>query len=196
LAQEKPDLGHLTWALDQRVEIQRTLLELYRYVRENAPSDSDWVKPKILDHLIAAGFSLWRAVFLSESDRDFVSIHKSQEKFLEQVLTNNAITFSDDKNNRAWTVSYYLENAKHRLAAAQVLAEHYMKDKLRESILRLLRLTGTNDVALTRYELECVHAALRLLLLILHPQSNLPPVQPALPQRDNQQNRPTIPEQR
>ena len=27
---KKPDLGHLAWALDRRVEIQRTLLELVR----------------------------------------------------------------------------------------------------------------------------------------------------------------------
>src|SRR5262245_51262609 len=107
MAEEKPDLGHLAWALDQRVEIQRTLLDLYDFVRANTseklrstPSgEYDFVKPILLDHLIAAGFSLWRAIFLSESDRDFVAIHKSQEKFLESVLTNNAITYTDDKNN-------------------------------------------------------------------------------------------------
>jgi hypothetical protein len=186
---KKPDLSHLAWALDQRVEIQRTLLELYRFVRANAsealrstPSgEYDFVKPMLLDHLIAAGFSLWRAVFLSESDRDFVSIHKSQEKFLESVLTNNAITYTDDKTNRAWTVSYYLENAKHRLAAAINLAEHYLKCKSRDKVLPLLRLVGTRDVALTRYEWECVHAAMRVILKILHPESMLPDLQPKLP---------------
>jgi hypothetical protein len=134
-----------------------------------------------LDHLIAAGFSLWRAVFLSESDRDFIAIHKGQEKFLESVLTNNAITFADDKTNRAWTVSYYLENAKHRLAAAQALTEEYLKDKSRDRILPLLRLRGTRDVALTRYEWECVHAAMRLIVKILNPDSKLPLLQPNLP---------------
>jgi hypothetical protein len=154
-----PDLSHLAWALEQRVEIQRTLLELYRFVRANTPEalrstpsgEYDFVKPMLLDHLIAAGFSLWRAVFLSESDRDFVLIYKSQEKFLENVLTNNVITYTDDKTNRAWTVSYYLENAKHRLAAAMNLAEEYLRDKSRGKVLPLLRLVGTRDVALTRY---------------------------------------------
>jgi len=190
MVQDKPDLGHLAWALDQRVEIQRTLLELYEFVRANTPDELritssgkyDFVKPMLLDHLIAAGFSLWRAIFLSESDRDFIAIHRSQEKFLESVLTNNAITFADDKNNRAWTVSYYLENAKHRLAAAQGLAEHYLKDTRRDKILPLLRLVGTRYVEVTRYEWECVHAAMRIILKILNPNSHLPPLQPKLPE--------------
>ena len=38
-------------------------------------------------------------------------------------------------------MSYYLENAKHRLAAAQGLAEHYLGDKQRDKTLSLLRLT-------------------------------------------------------
>jgi hypothetical protein len=186
----KPDLGHLAWVLDQRVEIQRTLLDLYRFVRANttealrsSPFDNkyDFVKPMLLDHLIAAGFSLWRAVFLSESHRDFDSIHKSQEKFLERVLTNNAITYTDDKANRAWTVSYYLENAKHRLSAAVNLAEHYLKDKCREKVQPLLRLKGEGDVASTRYELECIHAAMRMIFKILDPQSMLPALQLKLP---------------
>jgi hypothetical protein len=189
MAEPKPDLGHLAWALEHRIEIQRTLLELYEFVRANTseslrarPSgEYDFVKPMLLDHLIAAGFSLWRAVFLSESDRDFISIRLGQEKFLESVLTNNAITYNDDKANRAWTVSYYLENAKHRLAAAQGLAEHYLGDKQRDKILSLLRLTGTKDVALTRYEWECVHSAMRVVLKILNPDSKLPLSQPKLP---------------
>lgn len=189
MAEEKPDLGHLAWALDQRVEIQRTLLDLLEFVRTHTPEtlqstpsgEYDFVKPMLLDHLIAAGFSLWRAVFLSESDRDFVAIYQSQVKFLESVLTNNIITYADDKNNRAWTVSYYLENAKHRLAAAMDLAEHYLKDKSRDKVMSLLRLRGTRKVALTRYEWECVHAAMRMILKILNPASALPLLQPKQP---------------
>lgn len=186
---KKPDLGHLAWALEQRMLIQRTLLELYEFVRSNTSESMhlgpngqyDFVKPMLLDHLIAAGFSLWRAVFLSESDRDFISIYESQEKFLESVLTNNAINFADDRNNRAWTVSYYLENAKHRLAAAQNLAEIYLNNRQRDRVLSLLRLKGENDVRMTRYEWECVHCAMRVVLKNLHPGSKLPDLQPSAP---------------
>ncbi len=149
-------------------------------LRSTPSGEYDFVKPMLLDHLIATGFSALASGLLFESDRDFISIHRGQEKFLESVLTNNAITYTDDKTNRAWTVSYYLESAKHRLAAAQGLAEHYLQDKQRDKIFSLLRLTSTKDVALTRYEWECVHAAMRIVLKIL-PELKLPALQPKLP---------------
>ena len=56
---------------------------------------------------------------LSGTDRNFIAIRKSQENLLGFVLINTTIPYTDDKNNRAQTVSDYVENAKHRLAAAQ-----------------------------------------------------------------------------
>lgn len=35
---EKPDLDHLAWAIEERAEIQRTLLALYRIVRQAGPA--------------------------------------------------------------------------------------------------------------------------------------------------------------
>jgi hypothetical protein len=121
--ESKPDLEHLEWAIDQRAKIQHTLLALYKFVRDNSPDQLGLVTMSLLDDLIAAAFSLWRAVFLSESNREWTSIHKSQENFLASVITNNAITYSDDKRNRDWTISYYLENAKHRIKSAHLKAE-------------------------------------------------------------------------
>jgi hypothetical protein len=106
---------------------------------------------------------------------------ESQKKFLESVLTDNMIGYTQDKNNRAWTVSYYLENAKHRMDAAMNLAEEYRNDKSRDKVLPLLRLVGTGDVAHSRYEWECAHAAMRVILKILHPKSTLPALEPKHP---------------
>jgi hypothetical protein len=181
--ESKPDLAHLEWAIDHRAKIQHTLLALYDFLRRNQPADQrDWVMPTFLDHLIAAAFSLWRAVFLAESIRDWASIHKGQETFLASVLSTNAITFADDRKNRAWTVSYYLENAKHRLMAAHHVAEHHMPNRSLEQVLPLLRLKGTNAVALTRYEWECAHKALRIMFKLLDPNLKLPIEDPTLPQ--------------
>jgi hypothetical protein len=41
------------------------------------------MKNYILDHLIAAAFSLWRAVFLSETDREMGEIYKSQKSIFD-----------------------------------------------------------------------------------------------------------------
>jgi len=75
----------------------------------------------VLGYLIRAAFSLWRAVFLAETFRDDTEIYTSQEKFLEKVITDNAIGFSDDKKIGIGPLGTYLENAKFRLSKAYCL---------------------------------------------------------------------------
>jgi hypothetical protein len=135
----------------------------------------------LLDDLIAAAFSLWRAVFLAESNREWTSIHKGQEDFLSSVITNNAINYTDDKRNRAWTVSYYLENAKYRLKSAHHNASHHMNHETLSNVLPLLAVKGTEKASLTRYEWESVHMALRIMLKILDPHLTLPIESPTVP---------------
>ena len=43
---------------------------------------------------------------------------KSLEKFLFRIVTDNTISYQDDKTNNAWTVGYYLDNADMRLDRA------------------------------------------------------------------------------
>jgi hypothetical protein len=177
---EKPDIEHLRWAIDQRANVQHTLLAHYAYVRRSR-SREGWVEPKLLDHCIAAAFSLWRAVFLAEIVRTYDNIDKAQEEFLASVISTNAITFGDDRRNSAWTVSFYLENAKHRLAQAHDIVSHHIPDAASNEILPLLRLVGENDISHTRYEWECVHCALRKIFKIIDPASQLTPINPKIP---------------
>ncbi len=128
----------------------------------------------MLDHLIAASFSLWRAVFLAENVREPNSVRVAQKLFLATVISTNAIGFGDDKRSSAWSVGFYLENAKHRLTAAHLIISHHRKDLQVQDILPLLRLSGTYAVELTRYEWESIHAALRTLLKALDPACKLP----------------------
>jgi len=84
--------------------------------------------------LTAVGLSPWRALFLSGTDRNFIAIRKSQENLLGFVLTNTTIPYIDDTNDRAWTVSDDVKNAKHRLAAAQAPVQASINGKLRERL--------------------------------------------------------------
>src|SRR3982074_19277 len=84
---QKLDLVHLEWAIAQRGKIQHTLLALYDFVNENSPEKSWWKQPHRFDHLIAAGFSLWRAAFLAAGSRDPYSIREGQVNFLAILLT-------------------------------------------------------------------------------------------------------------
>jgi hypothetical protein len=133
---EKPDEGHLAWAIDQRAEVQHTLRALYEFVRHHLPPTLDLDARCLLDHLIGAAFSLWRAVFLADTFRDDIHIHQSQEAFLLKVITDNTITFADDKANRHWTVEYYLENAKFRIARAIAYADHHKGTQMCEQKAR------------------------------------------------------------
>lgn len=175
---DQPDLNHLKWAVEQRVEIQRTLLALYGYVRHTTPSHL--YTTLLLDHCIAASFSLWRAVFLADKARTLTSTREAQINFLETVVTTNAINFPDDRRNSAWSVSFYLENAKHRLAGATSIAGEYLDLDDTSRVTLLLNLRGTSDTATTRYEWECVHLATRILFNLIAPQAfTLPEVPPS-----------------
>ena len=181
-AAKKPDVEHLRWAIGQRAEIQRTLLALYEYVRTNG-SNAGYADPNvyILDHLIGAAFSLWRAVFLAETYRTEENIRQSQEAFLAKVISDNSITFGDDKINRAWAVGYYLDDAKLRVERASAYADHHLKTDSRRYVLPNLRPRGTMGIPLTEWEWESAHYALRYLLRILDPETKAVPVKPNAP---------------
>lgn len=65
--------------------------------------------------LVGAAFSLWRAAFLVDAERDWPKILEKAETFLEAVVEDNTINYLQDKNTRNWTVGYYLNNARYRL---------------------------------------------------------------------------------
>jgi hypothetical protein len=77
----EPDLKHLEWLVDRRSDIQHTLLALYNYVR-----GFHFGHPILIDHLVAAAFSLWRAVFLAGTSRDWVPVSTGQKKFLLDII--------------------------------------------------------------------------------------------------------------
>ena len=88
-------------------------------------------------------------------------------------ITDNAITFADDKANRDWTVEYYLENTKFRLERAISYADHHKNLKLTGELMRFLRLKGTLGAELTRYEWESAHYVLRALFKVIAPDTEL-----------------------
>jgi hypothetical protein len=162
-----PDLDHLKWSVDCRHEIQRTLLALYGYVVHNKPGH--FPTTAVLDNCIAAAFSLWRAAFLTDMPRTVATVHQSQERFLQKVLTTNAINFSDDAASSAWSFGFYLQNASHRLTRGVELYEQYFDDKAPKDISGLLMVSGTPEKGFTRYQWECTHLALRRVFNLIAP---------------------------
>jgi hypothetical protein len=163
------ELKHLRWAISVRAKIQETLLALYELVLQPpARGYPAWWEELLKSYFLGTGFALWRAAFLADKARDLESTVTAQEAFLKQLLSTNAITFGDDRANRSWTVTFYLEDAKLRIGAAyQFLLHHLAEDQQQAmglpEVVRYIRLTGRQPVDV-RYEWEAAHAALRILL--------------------------------
>jgi hypothetical protein len=142
---------HLKWLVERRADVQHTLLALYEHVSRCSDQDD------LIDDLIASAFSLWRAVFLAEIDRDWNSVNKGQRDFLAKVIADNAISYADDKSTRAWSVAYYLDNAKFRLDGPS-------QDLFGESPRLAFVHTAHGAASVTRNEWDCVHDYLRVLI--------------------------------
>ncbi len=113
---ETPTPEHLAWVIERRAANQQVTLRLYEifHARRVIPEELHYRA----QDLVAVSFSLWRAVFLA--DRTGVKEFKDEdaEKFLAKMLTDNAITYTQDRNTREWSCNYYLGNARHRLETA------------------------------------------------------------------------------
>ena len=169
-SEKGPDVDHLKWSIDQRAKIQHTLLALYEYVKR--PQPEGFAKTQLLDDLIAAAFSLWRACFLAEVPRRMENVKRAQERFLATVVSTNAISFNDDRKNSAWAFTFYLENARHRILAGWQLATEQLNVAPMQDVIRLLRVSG-QETNYLRYEWEATHTALRFLFKELDPTSTL-----------------------
>ncbi len=191
---EGPNTAHLKWAIEQRAEIQFTLLALYDYMRSQPEGCfPDWFQELFQDHLIAAGFSLWRAVFLGDKPRDLKPVLDAQKAFLAKVLSTNAITFADDQKNSPWAVTFYLENARLRLLEARGLALELRRtvdsmalptpslDLVDYGLVERLVLYRGRRVLDLQYQWELAHSALRRLFRVLEPTTTLPVKDLALP---------------
>ena len=161
-------------------QIQHSMLGLIQFAEANPPSKLSPQDKNVFNHLVGAAFSLWRAVFLADAGRNPDEIHQSQTQFLAKVVSDNSITYSDDKLNRHWTVGYYLENAKLRLAHSIQILDHFRGTKLTTSLMPSIRLTG-DATELTEYEWECAHFVLRSIFCELWPASTVRPLKPNMP---------------
>jgi hypothetical protein len=135
------DEAHLVWIVEARSSIQHLLLSQFLYARNRERIDS--TDQAIFDHLVGAAFSLWRAVFLSDTPRSLDVQAAALERFLESVVRDNAITYQDDKINNAWTVGYYLTNARLRLIAAAKLKREWKLEVI-PGLIRVLE-GGTGE---------------------------------------------------
>lgn len=106
-----------SWLIESRSKIQRLLMELYMFLKDNRRSlQQREFERSVFGLLVGAAYSLWRAAFLVDAERDWPKILKRAEDFLKSVVRNNIINYKEDKDTSSWSVGYYLNNARYRLS--------------------------------------------------------------------------------
>lgn len=102
------------WLVESRKRNQSSSAKLYRLLREY-PELTAKTKGEIrydAQTLVAVAFSLWRALFLSGRSASGTETAQHAELFLAEILENNAINFTQDRNSQNWTFNYYMANAR------------------------------------------------------------------------------------
>jgi len=113
-----PDVSprHFKWLIDGRATNQRSTVALYEIIDRHR--DDLVLNPEFLEvaqDLLGIAFSLWRAVFLSDTTGDYEDQIADAEKFLVSLIADNTVLYVTDKNARNWSFRYYLDNAVYRL---------------------------------------------------------------------------------
>jgi hypothetical protein len=111
---KKPDHADIVELVERREKVGRLLLDLRQFA-DQLLSRASLREIKVFNLLVSTGFSLWRAAFLVEGDRDGPLVNKHAAEFLDVLLWDNAINFPQDRRTHAFTSGYYVNNACVRL---------------------------------------------------------------------------------
>jgi len=160
----------MAYTLRFRYDIQSVLFELYKFIRDKSPNLEETPHQQAFELIVGAAFSLWRAIFLIEADRSWPSMSSRLEGFLHKVVTDNAITFQDDKANSAWTVGYYLGSANMRLEKAheKLLLSKQLGEEARNAGLTLTETWNLSDEH-TLMEWRMIFESMCTLFKLLNP---------------------------
>lgn len=114
--QELLDHAHLDWLIRSREANQRASLQLHKLIDAHLlgikPAKSLSTRAQVITSVC---FSLWRAAFLADKTGVHEATIKHAHEFLGKMLTDNAITYPQDRASREWTFNYYMEAAKSGL---------------------------------------------------------------------------------
>lgn len=121
LTSEMDDQPDFRWVVERRSRVQLALADLHDLIAtpdRQARLLTDRDGSRAFGLLMGAGFSLWRAAFLSHGSRDRPEVLEHAQSFLAQLLADNAINYPQDRDTRNWSSGYYLNNARFRLTRA------------------------------------------------------------------------------
>jgi hypothetical protein len=161
------------WLIAQRNDVQRLLLDLYRFVAEH---EADLVNNRAARStfllIVGSAYSLWQAVFLAKRHRSTAEIVRHAAVFLEAVVRDNTVANSADRELLEWSAGYYLNNARYRLVRLREKLAQLRPDDVKSSAafkaFEQLEDTGidavTNDITKSwRVAFDCANRGFELL---------------------------------
>lgn len=103
---------HLKWLVESRSANQHAALKLFSLFETYPERINGKMFSTTAQIMVAACFSLWRAAFLADKTGKRQAVVGDAKAFLGKMLTDNAITYAQDRSAREWTFNYYMNNAK------------------------------------------------------------------------------------
>jgi len=110
----------MEWLVENRNAIQKTALDLYDLLQGDG---RPWIladgKPMpqmqialIKQDLVGVFFCLWRGVFLAANKASKLGEPPAHAiSFLTKIISDNSISFLDDKKYNQWTANFYVDSA-------------------------------------------------------------------------------------
>jgi hypothetical protein len=117
---------HLRWAIQSRARNQNSSLNLLELFDAFPLRWATKRYSRAAQDLVAVAFSLWRAAFLADKASQRGEVFKAGRSFLEKVIEDNAIGFTQDRTSKAWTFNYYTRNARSSLEHLHVMFPNNM----------------------------------------------------------------------
>src|SRR5438105_2695720 len=102
------------WLVARRCDVQRFLFDLHKVGCDNRFAQLE-TQRAVFEILIGVSFALWRSVFLLDLERPRDKVTSLGLSFLERLIRDNAIGYSQERDTRDWSGGYYLNDAYLRL---------------------------------------------------------------------------------
>jgi hypothetical protein len=103
------------WLVNARAATQTASAKLYSLLESHPKEIKNFGVN--LQLLIGISFALWRAAPYYDKTDNTEDTHRGLTKLLGEMLENNAINYSHEKESKAFTFNYYADNARLRLVA-------------------------------------------------------------------------------
>ncbi|HUJ03563.1 MAG TPA: hypothetical protein VLW75_08005 [Rhizomicrobium sp.] len=152
-----PDDKHLSWLVKSRADNQALSLKLLKLLREHERRLGDvdvlgYDGAVVGQMLVSIAFSLWRAAFLADRDPNSGCTHAIE--FLEKLILDNTINYTQDRNARDWTWAFYMSNAIHHLDELEKVLEDFKVeyDGFGDSYERWTKLQAQFSNAVDKFE--------------------------------------------